>query len=52
MPPRTQLPYACGAARSILLDRMLDPEGTKDDDRMTIVFCGEGGSQNGAPARS
>lgn len=24
-----QLPYAVGAARSILLDRQLDPEGTK-----------------------
>jgi hypothetical protein len=24
-----QLPYAVGAARSILLDRLLDPEGTK-----------------------
>jgi len=44
-----QLPYAVGAARSILLDRHLGiaPEG---DDRMTIVFCGEGGSQNGRMA--
>jgi 2-oxoisovalerate dehydrogenase E1 component len=42
-----QLPYAVGAARSILLDRQLDPEGMKDDDRMAIVFVGEGGAQNG-----
>ena len=35
-----QLPYAVGAARSILLDRQLDPEGTKKDDRITIVFIG------------
>mmetsp|Transcript_19290 Transcript_19290/g.54843 ORF Transcript_19290/g.54843 Transcript_19290/m.54843 type:complete len:795 (+) Transcript_19290:35-2419(+) len=45
-----QLPYAAGAARSILLDRMLDPEGTKDDDRIAIVFVGEGGAQNGRMA--
>ena len=45
-----QLPYATGAARSILLDRHLDPEGMKDDDRMTIVFVGEGGAQNGRMA--
>lgn len=45
-----QLPYAVGAARSILLDRQLDPEGTKNDDRMTIVFIGEGGAQNGRMA--
>lgn len=45
-----QLPYACGAARSILLDRHLDPEGTTGDDRMTIVFVGEGGAQNGRMA--
>lgn len=45
-----QLPYAVGAARSILLDRLLDPEGTKDDDRMAIVFVGEGGAQNGRMA--
>lgn len=42
-----QLPYAVGAARSIMLDRLLDPEGTKDDDRMSIVFVGEGGALNG-----
>ena len=45
-----QLPYATGAARSILLDRLLDPEGMKDDDRMAIVFVGEGGAQNGRMA--
>jgi len=45
-----QLPYATGAARSILLDRHLDPAGTKGDDRMTIVFIGEGGAQNGRMA--
>lgn len=45
-----QLPYAVGAARSILLDRHLDPEGTKDDDRVAIVFIGEGGAQNGRMA--
>lgn len=45
-----QLPYAAGAARSILLDRQLDPEGMKKDDRLTIVFIGEGGAQNGRMA--
>lgn len=46
-----QLPYAVGAARSILLDRLLDTEGKlKDDDRLTIVFVGEGGAQNGRMA--
>merc|ERR1719163_608473 len=45
-----QLPYAAGAARSILLDRHLDPEGHKDDDRISIVFIGEGGAQNGRMA--
>merc|ERR1719310_431956 len=45
-----QLPYAVGAARSILLDRHLDPEGMKDDDRISIVFIGEGGAQNGRMA--
>lgn len=45
-----QLPYAVGAARSILLDRHLDPAGTKGDDRITIVFIGEGGAQNGRMA--
>jgi 2-oxoisovalerate dehydrogenase E1 component len=42
-----QLPYATGAAKSILLDRLLDPEGTKGDDRISICFIGEGGAQNG-----
>jgi 2-oxoisovalerate dehydrogenase E1 component len=45
-----QLPYAVGAARSILLDRHLDPETFKNDDRMAIVFVGEGGAQNGRMA--
>ena len=45
-----QLPYAVGAARSILLDRMRDPDAYKNDNRMTIVFIGEGGAQNGRMA--
>jgi len=45
-----QLPYAAGAARSILLDRMLDPEAHKDDDRVSVVLIGEGGAQNGRMA--
>ena len=45
-----QLPYAAGAARSILLDRHLDPETFKNDDRIAIVFIGEGGAQNGRMA--
>ncbi len=42
-----QLPFAIGCARSILLDRHLDPEGTKGDDRISVLFIGEGGAQNG-----
>lgn len=46
-----QFPYAAGAARSIMLDRHLGLTVSKaeggDDDRLAIVFCGEGGSQNG-----
>jgi len=53
-----QLPYAGGAAKSILLDRHLgisDDEKIEkqnvpppeDDDRISVVFIGEGGSQNG-----
>ena len=46
-----QLPYAAGAARSILLDRELGLTKAKadggDDDRLAVVFVGEGGSQNG-----
>merc|ERR1719284_1301839 len=42
-----QLPYAVGAARSIKLDRERDPEKYKDDDRVAVVFVGEGGAQNG-----
>ena len=56
-----QLPYACGAAKSILMDRELglsdDDTFTKqdvappaDDDRISVVFVGEGGSQNGRMA--
>lgn len=56
-----QLPYACGAAKSILLDRALglsDDENIEkqdvpppaDDDRLTVVFVGEGGAQNGRMA--
>jgi pyruvate/2-oxoglutarate/acetoin dehydrogenase E1 component/TPP-dependent pyruvate/acetoin dehydrogenase alpha subunit len=45
-----QLPYAVGAARAIALDRHLNPEQTKNDDRITIVFIGEGGAQNGRMA--
>jgi len=56
-----QLPYAAGAAKSILLDRELgvsdDAEYKKqdvappaDDDRIAVVFVGEGGAQNGRTA--
>lgn len=56
-----QLPYACGAAKSILLDRAMglsdDEEIIKqnvapgaDDDRVSVVFVGEGGAQNGRMA--
>lgn len=56
-----QLPYAAGAAKSILLDRHLglsDDENIvkgntappADDDRISVVFIGEGGSQNGRMA--
>lgn len=45
-----QLPYAAGAARSILLDRQRDPEKFKNDDRIAVVFIGEGGAQNGRMA--
>ncbi len=45
-----QLPYAVGAARAILLDRLNDPEKFKNDNRMTVVFVGEGGAQNGRMA--
>lgn len=45
-----QLPYAVGAARSILLDRLLKPEEFKNDDRVSVVFVGEGGAQNGRMA--
>lgn len=56
-----QLPYAAGAAKSILLDRTLgvsddasyqkqDVPPPADDDRIAIVFVGEGGAQNGRTA--
>jgi len=56
-----QLPYAAGAAKTILLDRALgvsdDDKYQKqnvapadDDDRIAIVFVGEGGAQNGRTA--
>jgi TPP-dependent pyruvate/acetoin dehydrogenase alpha subunit/pyruvate/2-oxoglutarate/acetoin dehydrogenase E1 component len=56
-----QLPYAAGAAKSILLDRALglsdDEKIVKgnvappaDDDRISVVFIGEGGAQNGRMA--
>jgi TPP-dependent pyruvate/acetoin dehydrogenase alpha subunit/pyruvate/2-oxoglutarate/acetoin dehydrogenase E1 component len=56
-----QLPYACGAAKSILMDRELglsdDDKIVKqnqappaDDDRISVVFVGEGGAQNGRSA--
>lgn len=44
-----QLPYAVGGARAILLDRQLGKVG-KDDDRIAVVFVGEGGAQNGRMA--
>jgi len=56
-----QLPYAAGAAKSILLDQALglsdddkiekqDVAPPADDDRISVVFVGEGGSQNGRMA--
>jgi len=55
-----QLPYAAGAAKSLLLDRALglsddenfekDDKVLENDDRISIVFIGEGGSQNGRMA--
>jgi len=47
-----QLPYAAGAARSILLDRERDPETYANDDRIAVVFVGEGGAQNGRMAET
>ena len=43
-----QLPYAVGAARSIVLDKHLNTG--EAEDRITIVFVGEGGAQNGRMA--
>jgi TPP-dependent pyruvate/acetoin dehydrogenase alpha subunit/pyruvate/2-oxoglutarate/acetoin dehydrogenase E1 component len=56
-----QLPYACGAAKSILLDRALGLSDNEEivkvnqappvnDDRISVVFVGEGGAQNGRTA--
>lgn len=56
-----QLPYACGAAKSILLDRAMglsdndkiekiNAAPPADDDRISVVFIGEGGAQNGRMA--
>ena len=57
-----QLPYATGAAKSILLDRAMglsdntditakvDVPPPADDDRISVVFIGEGGAQNGRMA--
>ncbi|CAB9497291.1 mitochondrial [Seminavis robusta] len=57
-----QLPYACGLAKAIQLDKHLgisDDAEVKakdnvpppaDDDRISVVFIGEGGSQNGRMA--
>ena len=56
-----QLPYACGAAKSILMDRALGLSDNEeivkqnvappvDDDRISVVFVGEGGAQNGRTA--
>jgi len=44
-----QLPYAVGAARSIVLDKFLGKEGMEDE-RIAVVFVGEGGAQNGRMA--
>ena len=41
-----QLPYAVGAARAIALDRHLNPEQMKNDDRIKILYIGQGGAQN------
>jgi len=56
-----QLPYAAGAAKSILLDREMglsdndkiekqNAPPPADDDRIAVVFIGEGGAQNGRMA--
>jgi TPP-dependent pyruvate/acetoin dehydrogenase alpha subunit/pyruvate/2-oxoglutarate/acetoin dehydrogenase E1 component len=58
-----QLPYAAGAAKAILLDRAMGLSDSKedkqvkqnvappaDDDRIAVVFIGEGGGQNGRMA--
>jgi TPP-dependent pyruvate/acetoin dehydrogenase alpha subunit/pyruvate/2-oxoglutarate/acetoin dehydrogenase E1 component len=56
-----QLPYACGAAKAILLDRKMglsdndsivkvNTAPPANDDRISVVFIGEGGAQNGRMA--
>lgn len=45
-----QLPYAVGAARSILLDRLRLKETMQNDSRIAVVLVGEGGAQNGRMA--
>lgn len=56
-----QLPYAVGAAKSINMDRVLGLSDNdkiekvnvpppEDDDRISVVFVGEGGAQNGRMA--
>jgi len=56
-----QLPYAAGAAKSILIDRgmklsdgedfrKIDVDVGDGDDRISVVFVGEGGGQNGRMA--
>ena len=56
-----QLPYAAGAAKSILLDRAMglsdndkivkqNEAPPANDDRISVVFIGEGGAQNGRMA--
>ena len=56
-----QLPYACGAAKAIQLDQQMglsdnadiekeNKAPPADDDRIAVVFIGEGGSQNGRMA--
>jgi TPP-dependent pyruvate/acetoin dehydrogenase alpha subunit len=56
-----QLPYACGAAKSILIDQAMGLSDNEqimkqnvpppiNDERITVVFVGEGGAQNGRMA--
>lgn len=57
-----QLPYAAGAAKAILIDRVMalsdnaditdkvNVAPPEDDDRISVVFIGDGGAQNGRMA--